>query len=545
MRLRLIPLLLLLAIPARAQQPDIKYWVFFADKDAVAAKAAPISDRALHRRAIRAMDTPASLDLQVTPRYVEGVEAAGGRVAHRSRWLNAVSVWLSPDELEAVRRLPFVTGTRPVGQALPPEALVEPAFPRLEPAAPLAVASLDYGSSHRQLEIINAIAGIEAGLNGAGVILGIVDTGAGDLQHPATQHILDAGRLLDQRDFTGQPDDNNRHALAVLSVAAGYAPGRLIGPAYAADILLARTEYAPTETNQEEDNFVAGMEWMESRGADVVNISLGYSEFDPGQNSYTVDQMDGDTPITTQAADLAAQLGVTVVNSAGNAGSSAWGKITSPADGDSVIAVGAVGPNGILTSFSGRGPSADGRIKPDVSAMGSSVTVATRNGYSTGGNGTSFSAPMVAGIAAQLLQVNPTLQPMQIREILQRTASHHHEPNNGTGHGVIDAGAALALAATWTTDVESDTPSGSFSAEAFPNPSRTSPRLAVQLPEAGPVEITVFDLLGREVARSTLPGLSAGGHVLDLPTPPGANGWLGYRLTAGARVTTGSVILIR
>ncbi len=455
----------------------------------------------------------------------------------QSRWLNAVSAYLTPEQVEAVRTLPFVRGIRPVGGMAPVD---ETARPLVEaPSLPLVphrlARRLDYGLSQTQLARVNALPPLERGLNGSGVRLGIIDTGLGDLAtHPAFDRMLAEERFLESRDFTGQPDDGSRHGRSVLSVAAGFDEGALIGPGYGAEILHARTEYTPTETNQEEDNFVAGLEWMEAEGVDVVNVSLGYSEFDAGQHSYTPDDMDGDTPVTTQAADRAAQLGVVVVVSAGNSGNDAWRIITSPADGDSVITVGAVDANGLKASFSSFGPTADGRIKPDVSAQGVSVYLANAaSGYGFS-NGTSFSAPMVSGLVTLLLQVNPALTPVQVRDVLRQTASQSTSPDNSLGWGIVDAEAAVALAEALATGVDEVPAPDAVEVDAYPLPATDRAVVAVRVPApVAQARLSVYDLLGRRIAMpyagplppglSRLPidltGLPAGVYLYTLHTP--------------------------
>lgn len=553
MRTLALFLILGLASPSFAQDARVKYWTFMADKLDVAAKTAPaveVSERAKVRRSRRGSSVRGTPDIPVSKRYVRALEGLGAEPVVESRWLNAVSAWMTPEQVHRVARLPFVRAVQPVGVLLPPEeTAADPAPARFGPAQrPGAPAlRLDYGASFTQLNVVRAIPGLEDGLSGAGVMLGIIDTGAGDLTQTAIAPIMNSGRLVGQRDFTGFSDDGSRHALAVLSIAAGFDPGELIGPAYGADIILARTEYTPTETNQEEDNFVAGIEWMESEGVDVVNISLGYSEFDPDQTSYLYADMDGDTAITTRAADFAAALGVTVVNSAGNEGSGSWFYVTSPADGDSVITVGAVDLNKNVAGFSGHGPTADGRIKPNVSAMGVSVRFATRTDYSSG-NGTSFSSPMVAAIAAQMLEVNPNLGPMEILAILQETTQESGDPDyvpdNSRGYGVIDAEAALAVAALFT-GVKNQVVPDHLSALVYPNPANGPVTLQLDLVTSSPAELSVYDLLGRRVGTRAFTSLSAGQHLIELPLPAGASGWYGYRVTAGSASTFGSLSVIR
>ncbi len=493
---------------AQPAPEPVKYWVFFSDKGNDPA-AAPVAVRpeALDRRARRGLAVPSDIDRGPSPAYLDAIRALGVTPLVESRWLNAVSARLGPEALEAVRALPFVRGVRPVGAMHP----IEEETPRpLVEARPVTTGSrgyrFEYGNSAGQLSLVNDIAVLERGIDGAGVRLGIIDTGIGNVSaHPAFARMLDEGRLIESRDFTGQPDDGSRHGRSVLSVAAGFDDGNLIGPAHGAEVYHARTEYTPTETNQEEDNFVAGLEWLESVGIDVVNVSLGYSEFDPGQRSYTPEDMDGDTAVTTVAADMAAALGVTVVSSAGNSGCGSpdlcWYFITSPADGDSVITVGAVSISGAKASFSSFGPTADGRIKPDVSAMGVSVwLVSSDTGYGFS-NGTSFSSPMVAGVVAQILQVNPALNPIEVRDLLRETASQAENPDNAIGWGIIDADAAVTLAEAMVTAVEDGPDETSLSVTLFPNPVEGTAMFEVRAPLL-PVRarVSVFDVLGRRVA---------------------------------------------
>jgi len=288
----------------------------------------------------------------------------------------------------------------------------------------------------------------------------------------------------------------------VASIAVGFDEGNLIGPCYGGSVLAATTEFAPTETNQEEDNFVQGLEWLESQGVDVVNTSLGYNEFDAGERSYTTADLDGDTAVTTRAVDIAASLGVIVVTSAGNEGDDPWGFITTPADADSAIAVGAVNAELQIAGFSGRGPTADGRTKPDVVAMGVSVQNASSPAGYSQGNGTSFSSPLVAGVVCQMLQMNPELTPIQVRDILRNTASRTNNPDNTYGWGIIDAEAAIQMAdfqptatedpALPTTQIELKTP--------YPNPFSGDTVFEVHAPaNAGAARLSFYNLLGQRV----------------------------------------------
>ena len=436
---------------AQEVSPDrrVKFWISFVDKEAgfgkgpLTVEPGRVSRRAAERRAKRGRTSrtrAAHLDAPVSPRYIERLERLGIQPIIESRWLNAVSAYLTPVQSLQVAGLPYVRSISPVARSVGPD---------IHAASPIP---LDYGSSETQLQSINAIEPIEDGFIGEGVILGFLDTTT-DTMHAALEHLADSGQIIATRDFTveaGLTAQTNKHGLRVSSVAMGFDEGQLVGPCYGAEYILGTTEYAPFEENQEEDFFVAGMEWMEQMGADIVNVSLGYSTFDPGEDSYTYEDMDGNTAKTTIVSDMAVGLGVLVVSSAGNSGCSdpddCWYYITSPADGDSVIAVGAVNLSGDRAGFSGRGPSYDGRIKPDLAAPGTSVRSAITSGGYANGSGTSFSSPLVAGVACQVLQANPDLTPMEVRTLLRATASQSNDPDNDLGWGIVNAGEAVRLA---------------------------------------------------------------------------------------------------
>lgn len=551
-----LSLIVPLAQARQAPKSLVKYWVYFTDKGAIptAEVCDPliIDPKAIERRKLRGHAVPEAFDLPPNSVYIDRIQSLGLEVSHQSRWLNAVSAWLTPAQKQEVLGLEFVRAVHPVGRLMPER---DPSILPLVFATHSTTShaySFSYGSSFNQLEIVNAINPIERGIIGTGVRLGFLDTGLGNINlHPAFAKMISEGRFVETRDFTGQPDDLSRHGRSVISVAAGFDDGTLIGPAFGAEIIHARTEYTPTETNQEEDNFVAGLEWLESMGVDVVNVSLGYSEFDAGQKSYTTSDMDGNTAVTTIAADIAAKFGVVMVNSAGNEGcgspSQCWYFITSPADGDSVITVGAVNSFGNHSSFSSFGPTADGRIKPDVSAQGENVWLAAGDADYGFSQGTSFSSPMVAGIATAMLQANPKLTPIQVRDILRETASQATTPDNSLGWGIVDADAAIKQAEAMATGTDSnEAPLATVAISVFPNPFNERTTFEINrgdLPTH--VRLEIYDILGRRVAVPFDGNLSTGPERIAFDAGALPSGVYIYKLNGSAISKRGTLVLER
>jgi subtilisin family serine protease len=384
---------------------------------------------------------------------------------------------------------------------------------------------------------------MERGLDGRGVRVGFLDAHFRGLRHAAFAPLRQDDRMIALRNFTEGSQGGN-HGSAVASVTTGHAPGSLIGPARGAEVLGATTEYTPSETNAEEDYFVAGLEWLHRRGAQVVNVSIGYNTFDEGEDSYTVDDLDGDTGITTRAVDRAAQLGMTVVVSAGNSGcaspDSCWYYVNTPADADSAITVGGISPDSSLASFSSRGPTADGRIKPDVVVQGEQVLAAWDDeGFAQVG-GTSFASPQVTAIVAQMLQLDPDLSPMTIRRFLRQTASQAQNPDNRMGWGIVDADAALQAA---ERHARARPPSTLTVEEPYPNPASTHLTIPVRAPEhTSSVRITLSASTGRPTLDRTF-SVRPGPNWITLDLSEMSPGLYVYRIQGTRHLHSGTVAL--
>lgn len=430
-------------------------WVFFKDKgpaaEALASAQATVSARARARRALRGHTATVTLaDAPPAPAYVAAVAQAATRVRQQSRWLNAMSVEATADQVRAIESLAFVDRVEMVRRFRQRREELDLRAAGAEAVEPLRKAStLDYGTSFGQVNQIKVPFLHDVGLDGRGVVVAVFDAGFDNLPHEAFATM----RIAATRDFVNGDDNvanggrgEGSHGTATLSVIGGFRPGQIIGPAYAATFVLAKTENTESETPVEEDNWAAAVEWAESLGADVISSSLGYLTYDRPFPSYTAADMDGDTAITTRAADLAGERGVMVVNSAGNAGLDPRANtLGAPADGHLVLAVGAVNSSGQRASFSSVGPTADGRIKPDVAAQGVGVKIArpdNNTGYTTA-NGTSFSCPLTAGVVALLVQANPSATVDQVFGALRSTATQAARPDNLLGYGIVDALAAL------------------------------------------------------------------------------------------------------
>jgi serine protease AprX len=421
-----------------AGQRTGRVWIFLEDKDKNIPYA--LSQEAIGRHLAKSkFKSLDDTDLPVSANYISQLQKAGVKIYRKSRWFNAVSAYVDPVTMSKVERFTFVKLIEPVKQftyQLPT---------RKQSRAFFKPGNNIYGLSYDQNVMIGIPDLHDKGYVGQGVRVALFDTGF-ILEHEALQQV----QVIAQWDFiNNDPDVSNQtgdvisqhnHGTEVLGIIGGYKVGALVGPAYASAYLLAKTEDITSETHREEDNWAAAAEWADSIGVDIISSSLGYSIFDAAEDNYTYEDMDGKTTIVTRAAVKAVEKGIAVFVSAGNEGSNAWRYITAPADGDGVIAVGAVLPDGTYWTVSSQGPTWDNRLKPEVAAQGTNVyTVSPRtfDQYITGG-GTSFSCPLAAGAGAIILSMNPNLTPLELRDWLTETATQSRNPDNFLGYGIID-----------------------------------------------------------------------------------------------------------
>lgn len=436
-------------------------WVYLADKGdnealRFSVPSTVVSERSLKRRAkVRTADALVDYsDLPVEQSYVNQIASRVIRIRQQSKWFNSISVVATKAQIAGLEALPIVKQIELLAR-FPrnrSESEVESAVE--EPGVvPASINALNYGGSFTQVNQIGVPAVHDLGNHAEGVMVGVLDNGFRLLTHQS----FDSLNIVATYDFVDHkvsvvPNNPSTsfgaHGVNTLSTIGGYRSGQLIGPAFKADYVLARTENDSSETPIEEDNWAAAIEWADSIGVDVTSTSLGYLDYDSPFTSWTWQDMNGNATVITRAADMAVGRGILVVNSAGNSGFNAsHNTLGAPADGDSVFTIGAVDSFGVRSSFSSVGPttSLPARIKPDVMAMGTAVRVASATsttGYARS-NGTSFSCPLAAGVAALMVNAWPTATPVQIMDALRSTASDASTPDNSFGWGILNAFAAM------------------------------------------------------------------------------------------------------
>ncbi|MEJ8755364.1 S8 family serine peptidase [Pontibacter sp. H259] len=430
-----------------AQEAPKKYLIYLTDKTnspyTLDKPQEYLSTKAIARR-LKQQIPVTPRDLPVNPAYVQAIKNKGAEVWYTSRWFNAVVVKATQAQLQQVNTLPFVKNSRALNRIASPSQTATEAAKLGYSMAPLRVAESfadsDYGSAFHQANMLGANELHSIGFRGEGMTIAILDAGFPEVTNIAAfSHLFQNNQISATYDFVENKANvygASTHGTAVLSTMAAYAPGKMIGTAYKANYLLLRTEDAATEHNIEEVNWLVAAEFADSAGADVINSSLGYTVFDEPSVSYTYEQMDGNTTIVSRAADFAAATGMLVVVSAGNEGGKPWKYISAPADADSVLTVGAIDSLGVIASFSSRGPAADGRIKPDVVALGAKAYVLNTAGNVVKSNGTSFSGPIMAGFATVLWQAYASRTNYELLQLIRQMGNQASNPDNVYGYGV-------------------------------------------------------------------------------------------------------------
>ncbi|SOE24157.1 Por secretion system C-terminal sorting domain-containing protein [Spirosomataceae bacterium TFI 002] len=457
-----------------------------------------LSQRAIERRQKQGISITEQ-DFPVNKTYLSQITSQGVKVVYSSRWLNAVLIDATQTGLEKVLALPFSNGIEGNGDvrvainSRKSNINVEEQFIDIDP-----------GTSRNQLEMLGVDQMHKENFTGKGVLIGILDSGFSNADKlDVFKDIFTENRVLDTYDFVNRETNvynDHTHGTNVWSCIGAKLDGQLLGTAPDASFALFKTEDVYSETRLEEANWLFAAERADSLGVDVINTSLGYTTFDNSNQNYSYQDLNGDKALITRAADWAASKGIVVVVSAGNSGNDAWRYIGTPADADSVISVGAVDADQNYASFSSIGPRVDGMVKPEVSAKGSRTTLASHQNSVVQGNGTSFSAPLIAGMMADFIQAFPNLTAMELRDILIQSSSLFGSPNELIGHGIPSYLRAKDIA-----NIQNLIKSTDKDVLVFPNPSVSEEGLKVLvIPEnyGSSFEAAIYDLTGRVVFQN-------------------------------------------
>ncbi len=416
------------------EESENYYLIYFKDKTVGLNenKIPALSAKSLERRAKQGISLNET-DFPVSENYIRIISQNSIKIIGSSRWLNAIVVLLNQRQISGLGNFPFIKKT----EMLP--------YRNSKPACILQSKNTFGYSSSTQLNMLELDKLHAQGYTGKGKIIAIFDNGFTNANTIFPfQRIFKENRFIAGKNFVDsrtvfETGSDGEHGCMTFSLIGSYMPPNFFGSAYEASFALAVTEDMSREGILEEINWFFAAEWADSLGADIISSSLGYAtKFTYGTN-HTYDEMDGRTTIVSIAANYAASKGILVVSAAGNEGEGVWQYITAPADADSCLAVGAVDEKKQYVNFSSKGPSYDGRIKPDIAAMGGNTTLLFTDGKLIAGSGTSFACPLIAGFAACMWQVSDSLKNMQLFELIKESGNQAIAPDTLLGWGVPSA----------------------------------------------------------------------------------------------------------
>ncbi|REG90340.1 S8 family serine peptidase [Algoriphagus antarcticus] len=407
-----------------------------------------LSQKALDRR-IKEGVAPDSLDLPVSQKYVDAVDEKSTYILYSSKWFNATLLVTDEAGVKELQALPFVERVELVGRSFIPRPNARQDSKILasitnKHSPPTAKNDRILATDEETYDFQNSLLGIdkmhEEGFTGKGVTVAVFDAGfPGTNTASSLVHLQTNGQIIGTKDFVRPWNTNvysdNQHGTNVLSLIASNEPGKMLSGAPDADYILVMTEEVATEYWVEEYNWVRAAEYADSLGTDIISSSVGYWDFDDPEMNYTVEDLDGETTIIARGASIAASKGILVINSAGNSGP-ALSTITSPSDAKGILAIGSVNRELVVSSFSSRGPTGDGRIKPDLAAFGEGTVLIRSNGAVGFASGTSFSAPQIAALAAGLWEAKPEWTKDKLLESLINSGTQAEEPDNLLGYGI-------------------------------------------------------------------------------------------------------------
>ena len=508
-KLSLLLIMVVASIVMQAQIATNIYWVQFTDKAnspySIDRPEEFLAPRSIERRTRLGIKVD-EYDLPVNPEYLQAVADCGAQILNPSKWLNGVSIYTDSDAVvNAINSLDFVETVRNCPNN--PEAQRDKALwlANETMVSGKSVIYRDfYGGAHDQVYQIKANELHDMGFDGAGVYVAVLDGGfVGTPDQTCFDNMREEGRLLGIRDYVFGSESvysQSTHGTSCLSTMAAYDPNNMVGTAPKASYLLIHTENSDSENIVEEYNWVSGAEYADSLGIDVCSTSLGYIDFDMPQWDHPVSHFDGHTAPMTIGAEIAASRGIICTNSAGNE-YAGYCTLGIPADAEHIITVGAVDASGYRADFSSTGPTYDGRIKPDVMAMGQATYVAT--GYPSwqpyyNGSGTSFSNPVLAGAVACLRQAFPDASVQQICDVLRAAGNNTNNPDNNYGYGIPDFKLAYDMLMNSVNEIEMV--NSLFS--VYPNPAQGEVKILLRN-DTYVTNGTIYDMTGRVVVSST------------------------------------------
>lgn len=484
-----------------------RYAVFFKFKPqneySLASPSKFLTQKAIQRRA-REKFAVDSLDLPVTAAYLQGISAYSQELLYASKWLNAAVVVTDAAGKKNMEALPFVQKVEWVakgfisrtGNRTAPEISQKPTKNQkwaIEESY-REVAAYDF-----QNELLGIPAMHQAGFTGKGITVAVFDSGFPGLDKAVPfAHVFTNKRVVGQlnvvRPWIKEVFRDHEHGTQVSSLILANQAGTLVAGAHQAQVIFAITEDVATEYPVEELNWVRAAEYADSLGVDIINSSLGYLDFDEPSLTYTTAQLDGKTTYVTRGATLAAKRGILVVNSVGNYGSAGSSSLVAPADAQGILAVGSVNASSVVSTFSSRGPTADGRIKPELVAFGQSPVLIRGSGQVSAAAGTSFSAPQLTALAAGLWEAKPEWTKDELLTNLIKSGSQYATPDQNLGYGIPNfRGAYYGALLGLNEEIE-------LGSSIYPNPLR-SESLHIRFGKELRLTLQILDSSGRRVVQ--------------------------------------------
>jgi hypothetical protein len=518
--LKSIFLFLLVLITLNTFAQSSRYVIKFKDKEgtlfSISNPSQFLSQRSIDRR-IKQNISIDETDLPLSPIYIDRIRLSGNvQIINQSKWLNQVCIETNDiDAITKINSFPFVLNMQAVKKMTIHEPATRKKF-NLEYKKTTTTESTqgindvaNYGNAFGQIHLHEGEFLHNKGYRGEGMLLAVIDAG---FYHYKTLPAFDSVNLnkqiIDTYDFVKNKvsvNEEHTHGMNCFSIIASNIPGKLVGTSPKANFVLYRSEDIESESPMEEQYWIEAMERADSIGVDITTTSLGYNKFDNPAFNYTYADLDGRTTMMARAATMAARKGMILLASAGNEGTKDWKFITTPADADSILSVGAVDASGVPGTFSSYGPTADGRIAPTVASVGVNTFVSTPSGGITNaGSGTSFAAPNLAGLVACFWQAFPEFTNMEIIEAIKKSSSTYKNPNNRIGYGIPNFRLAYEDLEKQRTKKRLIAILGEKVLKVFPNPFKDQFTVAVKPKHTALATFLLYNSDGRLITSQQL-----------------------------------------